>query len=334
MAGAVGYGIYCLTVPKRKLLVTATDVGRKWLAWTAMAVTVSTLPPFFRLYSADTFLKWVIGLVFYGGLAFVVGWIYGRIFKFKAAEGRPFELGQPTSSDETDTNPEGPRTHYDNLQVSESASPEVIKGAYKYLSQKYHPDKNAENRSESERITRLINEAYAVLSDPQRRKEHDEWIRVERAKVRHNQHEHPPAVSEIRTGAASENPDGFFKRAWFILLFATSVVIIFGAFPYQLIAGGWKWSHLLSLTIWLAVGHYAYTALFHPEIVAEEKRQETERKRVEEAPRNKATKIGWIVCASTLIKTDPLVLSERDPLFARDDVEQEEMREAGEGIGL
>lgn len=68
------------------------------------------------------------------------------------------------------------KTHYDNLQVTRTASPEVIKGAYKHLSQKYHPDKNIENREEAERILKIINKAYEVLSDPLLRKEHDEWI--------------------------------------------------------------------------------------------------------------------------------------------------------------
>lgn len=71
-------------------------------------------------------------------------------------------------------------THYDNLQVKENASLEVIRGAYRYLSQKWHPDKNADNREEAARVTRIINAAYEVLSDPQRRKEHDDWITVQR----------------------------------------------------------------------------------------------------------------------------------------------------------
>lgn len=73
------------------------------------------------------------------------------------------------------------RTHYDNLQVSENASAEVIKGAYRYLAQKWHPDKNPDNRAEAERITKIINEAYEILSDPERRKEHDRWIAEQRA---------------------------------------------------------------------------------------------------------------------------------------------------------
>lgn len=70
----------------------------------------------------------------------------------------------------------GVRSHYDNLQVKENASDEVIKGAYRYLSQRWHPDRNPDNREEAERVLKIINQAYAVLSNPDRRREHDAWI--------------------------------------------------------------------------------------------------------------------------------------------------------------
>ena len=55
------------------------------------------------------------------------------------------------------------RTHYDNLKVSRNAPQEVIKAAYRVLSQKYHPDLN-QNDSKANDIMQLINEAYAILS--------------------------------------------------------------------------------------------------------------------------------------------------------------------------
>lgn len=66
-------------------------------------------------------------------------------------------------------------THYDNLKVSRDAPQEVIRAAYKSLSQKYHPDRHADGE-EANRIMRLLNIAYDVLSDPARRAEHDQWI--------------------------------------------------------------------------------------------------------------------------------------------------------------
>jgi hypothetical protein len=69
-------------------------------------------------------------------------------------------------------------THYDNLKVARMAPPEVIRGAYKALSQKYHPDKNPGD-DKAARIMAIVNTAYGILADPQRRKEHDEWIAAE-----------------------------------------------------------------------------------------------------------------------------------------------------------
>ena len=66
-------------------------------------------------------------------------------------------------------------THYDNLKVARKAPPEVIRAAYKSLSQKHHPDHNP-NNPDAMRIIQLINAAYQVLSDPVKRQEHDRWI--------------------------------------------------------------------------------------------------------------------------------------------------------------
>jgi DnaJ-class molecular chaperone len=66
-------------------------------------------------------------------------------------------------------------THYDNLKVARDAPPEVIRAAYKSLSQKYHPDRNGGSPS-ANRIIQIINTSYEVLSDPAKRREHDEWI--------------------------------------------------------------------------------------------------------------------------------------------------------------
>jgi hypothetical protein len=69
-------------------------------------------------------------------------------------------------------------THYDNLKVARQAPQEVVRAAYKALSQKYHPDKNPGDEKAA-RIMAIVNSAYGILSDPVRRKEHDEWIAAE-----------------------------------------------------------------------------------------------------------------------------------------------------------
>ncbi|MGZ4957044.1 MAG: J domain-containing protein [Methylobacter sp.] len=68
------------------------------------------------------------------------------------------------------------KTHYDNLNVSRNAPVSVIKAAYKALCQNYHPDKYTGGPEEALRIMKIINGAYAVLSDPAKRAEHDRWI--------------------------------------------------------------------------------------------------------------------------------------------------------------
>lgn len=66
------------------------------------------------------------------------------------------------------------RTHYDNLKVARNAPQEVIAAAYRSLSKMYHPDTN--KSGDAERIFKIINRAYEVLSDAHKRSEHDKWI--------------------------------------------------------------------------------------------------------------------------------------------------------------
>jgi DnaJ-class molecular chaperone len=64
-------------------------------------------------------------------------------------------------------------THYDILKVARDAPAEVVRAAYKALSQRYHPDKN--NDAEAVEVMRHLNAAYAVLSDPNARQDYD-WV--------------------------------------------------------------------------------------------------------------------------------------------------------------
>ena len=64
-------------------------------------------------------------------------------------------------------------TYYEILQVTENASDEVIKMAYKALAKKYHPDTFEGNKAVAEEMMKKINQAYTILSDPIKRKEYD-----------------------------------------------------------------------------------------------------------------------------------------------------------------
>lgn len=61
--------------------------------------------------------------------------------------------------------------YYEIIQVHHAAEPEVIQAAYRRLSLKYHPD--VYHGADAQRRMALLNEAYAVLSDPQRRAAYD-----------------------------------------------------------------------------------------------------------------------------------------------------------------
>lgn len=65
-------------------------------------------------------------------------------------------------------------THYETLQVTRSASVEVIRAAYRILAQRHHPDVNPSVEAES--LMKSINKAWAVLSDPAMRAEYDKQI--------------------------------------------------------------------------------------------------------------------------------------------------------------
>lgn len=69
-----------------------------------------------------------------------------------------------------------PRSHYDVLEVSQRASPEVLRAAYKSLIQRYHPDRNPDDASAAERSA-LVVRAYQILSDPAARTVYDLELR-------------------------------------------------------------------------------------------------------------------------------------------------------------
>jgi curved DNA-binding protein len=64
--------------------------------------------------------------------------------------------------------------YYQTLGVERGASLEAIKKAYRKLALKYHPDRNPDKK-DAEANFKKINEAYAVLSDPQKREQYDRF---------------------------------------------------------------------------------------------------------------------------------------------------------------
>lgn len=62
--------------------------------------------------------------------------------------------------------------YYETLGVAKDADAKAIKEAYRELALKYHPDRNREDPEAVNRM-KAVNEAYAVLSHPDRRREYD-----------------------------------------------------------------------------------------------------------------------------------------------------------------
>ena len=68
------------------------------------------------------------------------------------------------------------KNYYDILGVSENASDQEIKRAYRDLAKKYHPDKHKGDKRAENRF-KEISEAYAVLSNAEKRKQYDNMRR-------------------------------------------------------------------------------------------------------------------------------------------------------------
>lgn len=70
------------------------------------------------------------------------------------------------------------KNYYEILQINQNASPEIIEKAYKTLAKKYHPDLQEEsNKKQAEEILKEINEAYEILSDPNKKNLYDQNLK-------------------------------------------------------------------------------------------------------------------------------------------------------------
>lgn len=112
----------------------------------------------------------------------------------------------------------------------------MIRAAYRTLSQTYHPDRNVGD-AEAARIMAIVNASYDVLSDPQKRAQHDAWIRRQ---------EQLDARTEDIAGRESKAGDARPRGAPYS---PAGVVARFG--QYILVSG------LLAAIVWLVASAYA-----------------------------------------------------------------------------
>ena len=72
--------------------------------------------------------------------------------------------------------------YYELLGVDRKAAPEEIKQAYLKKVKAWHPDKNPDRIKEAEEKTKILNQAYHILGDDERRKNYDRMLRFTRGK--------------------------------------------------------------------------------------------------------------------------------------------------------
>ena len=72
--------------------------------------------------------------------------------------------------------------YYEMFGIDPKAGPEEIKRAYYSQLKIWHPDKNADRLAEAEETTKILNQAYSVLSDPERRIQYDRMLRYTKGK--------------------------------------------------------------------------------------------------------------------------------------------------------
>lgn len=105
--------------------------------------------------------------------------------------------------------------YYEILEINSSASEEVIKAAYKALIKKYHPDNGSEKDPTGEKM-RMVNEAYSILSNLQKRQEYDYKMKFSENKTKDQFTEDYKATkteeNKVQSNRTVLKKQGFFSK--------------------------------------------------------------------------------------------------------------------------
>ena len=107
------------------------------------------------------------------------------------------------------------RNFYEVLGVPQSATTEQIKIKYRELARKFHPDV-AQDKTAGQKIFSQINQAYRILSDPERRAQYNSSLLSEQQQARtaaaQTANKPQPAGSPVARPAAGTVPNGTASR--------------------------------------------------------------------------------------------------------------------------
>lgn len=123
--------------------------------------------------------------------------------------------------------------YYTVLEVSENASAEEIKAAFKKLAVKYHPDKHAGNPDMEERF-KEINQAYQVLSHSFERARHDIHLRYGKSTSDSYYSPPPPRSTRYRKRRSYTEPPIDWRENWiatayaFVFTFVVAAIVMSG----------------------------------------------------------------------------------------------------------
>lgn len=113
-------------------------------------------------------------------------------------------------------------TYYEILEISETASEEVVRMAYKALAKKYHPDIFQGDPVEAEERMKQINMAYSVLSDSTKRAQYDAILNSKKAS--NNTERQGQYTKDSSNFYSAQKNNTIRKKKW---VYATIPLVIF-----------------------------------------------------------------------------------------------------------
>ena len=140
-------------------------------------------------------------------------------------------------------------SHYQLLQLPMGASEQELRRAFRSLSKQFHPDTTSLPPAEAEQAFQRLQQAYAVLSDPEARRRYDAQLRLAALAAAAAASSRAAATSRPPAPPAAVAPDSV-RRAlsggeWLALLLLALALV------FSLVLGvGLAWARGTALTQW------------------------------------------------------------------------------------